>query len=154
MDTVKILSLVGAFAAVAAVGSCAVGNYTMAQHDRKVLAAFRTEVLQDPTPHLITVEADGVERQGFLNKGAAFNNSGDSKSYASALIVASNPESACWYTTLRVTNGTENLPFLEKIGGGELEEVYFANQAFNNYKCLPTPDAKTIENFPKSTGPG
>ena len=128
--TIAPLALAGAFAT--SVNSCI-------QHDWRIHNGFRSAVLQNPTPRLLTVETDGVTREGFLNRGAA-DTQGPEK-----FIVAQSKEAACWYTTLRVTKGQENLPFLQKIFGGAEYEEMFANQAFHDYTCRPIANQKTIE---------
>lgn len=134
IKVVAPLVLAGAFAT--SVNSCI-------QHDWRIHNGFRSAVLQDPTPRLLTVETDGVTREGYLNRGAAETQG------AEKFIIAQSKEAACWYTTLRVTKGQENLPFLQKIFGGAEHEEMFANQAFDGYTCRPTSGQKTIEDLAK-----
>lgn len=131
-------SLIGIFS-FAALGGFVTTGYDSAQHDRRIQAGFRSAVLQDPTPHLMTIVTDGVTREGFLNQGAAF-----SQNSTTALIVANTPEAACWYTTLRVTDGQEKLPFWQKVFGGAETEKMFANQALDDMTCAPTGNGQTI----------
>lgn len=130
----------GSLCLVFAFGALGKGCYDSSQHDRRLQASFREEVLKKSTPRLMTVKTDGVTRQGILNKGSAFHNT----NAESTLILAANHQSDCWYTTLRVTEGQENLPFLQKLGGGEKPETMFVNQAFDNYGCIPVADATQI----------
>ena len=138
--------LVGIFATCSLVKGC----YDSSQHDRRVLAGFREEVLKNPTPRLLTVDTDGVKRQGILNRGAAFN----SQNSTTALIIANDPQSACWYSTLRVVEGQEKLPFLQKIGGGAESETLFVNQAFENYTCSPTSNTSVVIKDPENQAAG
>jgi hypothetical protein len=126
----------------AAFAFCALGKgwYDSSQHDRRLQATFRDEVLKNPTPRLMTVVTDGVTRQGILNKGSAF----DQGHPTTALILAGNHQGDCWYTTLRVTDGQPNLPFFQKVFGGAESEELFANQAFENYTCIPVADPTRI----------
>ena len=137
--------LAGIFALTAATGLVKT-TYDSIEHDRRIQADFREAVNQDTTPHLMTVVTDGVTRQGFVNKGAAL-----AQDSSTALIVASTPEAACWYTTLRVIKGQEKLPFWQKIFGGAESEVMFANQALDNMRCAPTGNGQTIETIGKKT---
>lgn len=141
----KVLTSV--FAATA-FGGLAYTTYDSMQHDRQVQAGFRDAVLQDPSPHLMIVTTNSVTREGFVNQGVAYT--GEPRT---AFIIASTPESACWYTTLRVTKGQENLPFWQKVFGGSESEEMFANQALDGMTCAPTGNGKTIGNMAKPAAP-
>lgn len=141
------LIIAGAFCA-AAMGSCSYGVWNSAQHDREIEADFRNKVHESPEPRLIEIETEGVTRQGYLNKGSSI----DPQNPETAFIIATSDEGSCWYTTLRVTDGREHLPFLQKIGGGAEDVDMYANQSFRSgYKCVPTSDGKTISS-PKTPG--
>lgn len=120
------------FALCGGVSSC----YSSNQHDRRVWADFRGEVIENPGERIIKIETDGVIREGYLNKGAAFK--GGVAIDPSTFIVAASPQAQCWYSSLRVTAGSDNLPLWEKVFGGNLSETYFMNSAFEGNNCLPT----------------
>lgn len=118
--------------------------WTSIQHDQRIRASFLDEVFRDNSKRTITINTDGVTRQGMVIPGAAIPNIsfGFYNHPSNNLVIAGSPEAACWYTNLKVVAGTENLPFWQKIFGGAEYERAFANQAFDglwSYNCAPKP---------------
>lgn len=130
----------GAVSALALL-ALAVPTWTSYQHDQKIHVGFRQQLLHDQTPRVITVETEGVTREGFLNRGAVLD-----RLYpgSDAFLIAQTPEAACWYTTLRVTKGQENLPFWQKLFGGAEWEWQFASEKFGviGSRCAPVSPEK------------
>lgn len=141
--------------AIAVLAAMALPTWTSFQHDRKIHGDFRSQANRDLSEKTITIETDGVTRQGYLNKGAAMPvlTFGFYNHPSAALAVAQTKEAACWYTNLRVTKGQENLPLWQKIFGGAEYERIFSNQSFSSlgYTCAPMQDGTTIENVSQPT---
>lgn len=122
----------------------AVPTWNSHQHDQKLNAQFMSAMQQDQNPRIVTIKTNGVTRQGFVNRGAALN-----RWYprSNAFLLAQSPQAACWYTTLRVTDGQEKLPLWQKIFGGAEWEWFFASAQFGiiNSRCAPVAGEKTVE---------
>ena len=127
----------------------AISTWTSWQHDGAVHADFRQAMNEDRSSRVLTVETDGVTRKGYVNEGASMPNFniGFYNRPSKALLISQSPEAKCWSTTLRVTDGRENLPLWQKIMGGAEYVRVFDNARFEGWltrNCAPIKEVNSL----------